>query len=66
MSSPAGSKAFTVRLPKDLVDQIDARALVNKRRRNAEIHWLLERAIDKSVKTDLDLFSKPEGSIQTE
>lgn len=66
MSSLAGTKAFTVRLPRDLVDQIDARARVNKRRRNAEIHLLLERAIDHLVKTDLDLLNKHADLTQNE
>lgn len=46
--------AFTIRIPKQLADQIDARAKTNHRRRNQEINMLLERAIDDGVRRDLE------------
>lgn len=51
-------KAFTLRIPTDLADQIQARALVNHRDRNKEIHALLEYAIDSSVSSDLEILKK--------
>lgn len=39
-------KSFTVRLPIDLVDQLDARTLVNYRSRTKEIQALLIFALD--------------------
>jgi predicted transcriptional regulator len=48
-------KAFTVRLPYDLHDQILARADVNRRTKNAEIIDIIETAIDRQVNTDLRL-----------
>lgn len=45
--------AFTVRIPSDLAVQIDARAKINHRSRNAEITILLEKSIDDSVRRDL-------------
>lgn len=44
-------KSFTIRLPEDLVDQIDMRCVVNYRSRTKEIQALLTHAID-SVTTD--------------
>lgn len=51
-------KAFTVRLPRQLVDQIDARAKINRRKRNPEILVLLEKAIDADVQSDLKILQK--------
>lgn len=53
-------KAFTVRLPHAVVDQIDARAAINKRNRNGEIAYLLEQAIDNSVDRDLQVLKRTE------
>lgn len=52
-------KAFTLRIPAELADQIQARAVVNHRDRNKEIHALLEFAIDSSVNSDLRILRKP-------
>lgn len=46
-------KAFTIRIPTDLHDQIEARAAVNRRTKNAEIIHILETAIDEHVARDL-------------
>lgn len=43
---------FSVRLPVDLVKQIDARAAVKGVRRNHEVCALVEWAIDQSVHMD--------------
>lgn len=45
--------AFTLRLPKSLKAQIDVRARVQHRTRNAEIVHLLIKAIDASVNEDI-------------
>ena len=58
-------KAFTIRVPRDLVDQIDARARLNHRKRNAEINVLLEIAIDTSVDSDLRVIQKISSQSQT-
>jgi len=54
-------KAFTIRLPKRLVDQIDARAKLNRRARNGEIGVLLESAIDANVESDLEVLKRNGG-----
>ena len=41
--------AFTIRIPASVADQIDRRAAVSRRSRNAEVLMLLEKAIDSSV-----------------
>lgn len=38
-------KAFTLRLPKDLVERIDARASKNRRSRVAEVQFLLNHLV---------------------
>jgi hypothetical protein len=48
-------KAFTIRIPADLHDQIEARAIINRRTKNAEIIHILETAIDEQVARDLSL-----------
>lgn len=48
-------KAFTIRIPTDLHDQIEARAAVNRRTKNAEIVHILETAIDEAVARDLSI-----------
>ena len=48
-------KAFTVRLPPTLVEQIDVRARLAHRTRNAEVIVLLENAIDGAVARDLEV-----------
>ncbi len=58
-------KAFTIRVPARLVDQIDARAKLNRRKRNGEINVLLETAIDAGVQSDLDVVRKTEGRSQS-
>ncbi len=65
MGSPAksGNKesetvAFSVRLSKELVDQIDARRKVAKRSRNMEVELLIERQIQVEVQRDLELVKK--------
>lgn len=58
-------KAFTIRVPRELVDQIDARAKLNRRKRNAEINVLLEDAIDATVNSDLRVLKTTSDRSQT-
>jgi hypothetical protein len=44
--------AFTIRIPKELSEQIEARARINRRNRNGEINVLLEYAIDTQTARD--------------
>lgn len=46
---------FSIRIPKSLCDQIEARKRVSKRSRNGEITLLLETAIDILVARDKKL-----------
>jgi hypothetical protein len=50
--------AFTVRIPRELKDQIDTRAAIHRRVRNAEILVLLEHGIDSSVDQDLQVVKR--------
>jgi hypothetical protein len=43
---------FSIRIPRNLCDQIEARKKVSKRSRNGEITLLLETAIDILVARD--------------
>lgn len=54
-------QAFTIRIPPELAEMIDARAAMNRRTRNAEIRVLLEKAIDESVEKDLKLLRETSG-----
>jgi hypothetical protein len=40
------NKAFTIRLPKSVLQQIDERTKFSRRSRNSEILVLIERALD--------------------
>lgn len=42
----AMTKAFTIRLPRNILQQIDERTKFSHRSRNAEILVLIERALD--------------------
>ncbi len=55
MSIENGRATFSLRLPQALADQIDKRAVVNRRQRNAEIILLLETAIDLGVQRDKEI-----------
>lgn len=46
-------KAFTIRIPSELHDQIEARATISRRTKNAEIIHIIETAIDDQVRRDL-------------
>lgn len=46
-------RAFTIRIPSNLADQIETRAALNRRSRNREIEWLLESAIEVATQRDL-------------
>jgi metal-responsive CopG/Arc/MetJ family transcriptional regulator len=50
--------AFSVRIPIELLDQIDARRKVSKRSRNKEIEMLLERQIEAEVERDQLMIDK--------
>ncbi len=52
MARENGLAVFSLRLPESLADQIDARAAVSRRTRNAEIVLLLEQAVDLNVARD--------------
>lgn len=47
--------SFTVRLPRDLGDQITKRAAVQRRSRNQEIISMLIKVIDQAVEADIAL-----------
>lgn len=49
----AQTAIFSIRAPKDLIDQIEARAKINRRSRNGEIIHILEQAIERSVEQTL-------------
>lgn len=51
-------RAFTIRIPPDMADQIEARAEINGRSRNSECIKLLERGIDLGVESDLRIKSR--------
>lgn len=55
-------RAFTIRIPASLAEQVEARAKISRRTRNAEINLLLERGIDVAVAADLKLLRSSEGS----
>jgi len=46
-------KRFTIRLPEDLVEQIDHRAHLHRRTRTEEITYMITRMLDDQVKRDL-------------
>lgn len=48
-------KAFTIRVPAQIAELIEARAKVHRRSRNNEVISLLERAIETSVGADIQL-----------
>jgi metal-responsive CopG/Arc/MetJ family transcriptional regulator len=45
----AATSAFTIRIPRKLLEQIDARTQFSRRSRNAEITVLLEGSLDKAA-----------------
>lgn len=49
---------FSLRIPVELADQIDARRKISKRSRNKEIELLLERQIEAEVERDRLLIEK--------
>lgn len=55
------TKAFTIRIPATLAEQIDMRAKTNRRTRNAEINVLLEHGIDHGVAKDLEAIKRLSG-----
>ncbi|MEN7527854.1 MULTISPECIES: Arc family DNA-binding protein [unclassified Cupriavidus] len=55
MAKQENMTAFTVRLPVEMEAQIQARADISRRSRNAEILILLEQALDASTRADADL-----------
>ena len=57
--------AFTIRIPRQLADQIDARAKLNHRKRNGEINALLQAAIDHSVGSDLKIVKRMSDQSQS-
>ena len=50
-----GVRAFSTRLPCDLVDKIDARRKITKRTRNAEIEVLLTQSLDLNEQRERQL-----------
>lgn len=57
----ADMAAFTIRIPKPLADQIDMRAKLHRRTRNAEINVLLEEGIDERVGRDIEVIKRSGG-----
>lgn len=53
--------AFTIRIPRALKDQIEARAKLHHRKRNQEINVLLEVSIDRMVETDRETIKNSGG-----
>lgn len=62
MANDKDTTAFTIRIPVGLSNQIDLRKTYSRRSRNAEIIHLLEMAIDRSVKSDIDLIASGQTS----
>lgn len=58
--------AFTVRMPKGLCAQIEARAQLHHRSRNGEINTILENAIDATTERDLAEIRKMRGRTAAE
>lgn len=50
--SKKNHKAMTIRLHPELAEQIETRAVINKRSRTQEIEYLLGRALDSVVEND--------------
>jgi len=57
-------QAFTVRLPRGLVAQITARGLVERRKRNSQIQYMLERQIEDAVTSDLKVIQSMSDSTE--
>lgn len=66
MSTENGLRVFSLRVPESLAKQIDQRAAVSRRTRNAEIVLLLEQAIDLNVSRDLKLMQEMKQRSQSE
>lgn len=58
MSTENGLRVFSLRVPESLAAQIDQRASISRRTRNAEIVLLLEQAIDHGVDQDRALLAE--------
>lgn len=58
MAKENGLAVFSLRLPSELAKQVDDRASVNRRTRNAELTVLIEKGIEASVQADLELLKK--------
>lgn len=50
--SENGKRTFSLRLPHEMADQIDARAQISRRTRNTEIVYMLEAYLDLLVAKD--------------
>jgi hypothetical protein len=59
-------KPFTIRIPKELYDQIKTRSKIHHRKLNGEINVLLATAMDASVNSDLQVLKKSEDQSQIE
>lgn len=49
------TRAFSLRLPEEIDKQIEQRARISRRSKNAQIVYMLETLLDRQVKDDLDL-----------
>lgn len=58
MATENALAVFSLRLPKPLADQIDQRAKVSRRARNAEIVLLLEQILDIHTQKDLRILAE--------
>lgn len=52
------NKAFSLRMPEDLDKQIEMRARLSRRSKNAQIIHMLETLIDHQVQADRSAFPK--------
>lgn len=57
MSKENGLRVFSLRLPESLAKQVDDRAGVSRRTRNAELCLLIEQAIDMNVRRDIQILN---------
>lgn len=55
MAKKSNYKAKTIRLPPDVMKQVEMRADLNRRSFNSEIEYLICRALDKTVTDDFGL-----------
>lgn len=58
MAIENGKAVFSLRLPRNLADQIDCLANLSRRNRNGQIILLLEQAVDLQVEKDKKILAE--------